>query len=184
MSEDSENSEEIANLRKEAAALKKIRESVGKDDFAERIFEKVFSEDINRLLTMEEMWKSRKQPEPLTFGKVQDMANQSTISANISETDQRSWTLPENFTVFLDRYVYLFLLWLLLIECSTRRLSERLVEAQSKVAEGGAPPIISFDKDDVDTLDFVTAAANLRSHIFDIDLKSKFDTKRMFPVWQ
>jgi ubiquitin-like 1-activating enzyme E1 B len=36
---------------------------------------------------------------------------------------------------------------------------------------------LSFDKDDDDALDFVTATANLRSHIFDIKMNSKFDVK-------
>ena len=49
---------------------------------------------------------------------------------------------------------------------------------QAEAKEGEAPPILSFDKDDVDTLDFVTAAANLRSIVFGIELRSKFDIKR------
>jgi hypothetical protein len=40
-------------------------------------------------------------------------------------------------------------------------------------------PIITFDKDDEDTLDFVTASANLRSIVFGIETKSRFDTKQM-----
>lgn len=40
-------------------------------------------------------------------------------------------------------------------------------------------PIITFDKDDEDTLDFVAASANLRSIVFGIDTKSKFDIKQM-----
>ena len=43
---------------------------------------------------------------------------------------------------------------------------------------GDTHPILDFDKDDVDTLDFVAATANLRARIFEIDPKSKFDTKR------
>lgn len=42
-----------------------------------------------------------------------------------------------------------------------------------------AEPIITFDKDDEDTLDFVTASANLRSIVFGIETKSRFDTKQM-----
>lgn len=38
--------------------------------------------------------------------------------------------------------------------------------------------MITFDKDDVDTLDFVAASANLRSVVFGIETKSKFDIKR------
>jgi ubiquitin-like 1-activating enzyme E1 B len=40
-------------------------------------------------------------------------------------------------------------------------------------------PIITFDKDDEDTLDFVTASANLRSIVFGIEAKSRFDIKQM-----
>src|ERR1700709_104417 len=40
-------------------------------------------------------------------------------------------------------------------------------------------PMISFDKDDEDTLDFVTASANLRSIVFGIETKSRFDIKQM-----
>lgn len=40
-------------------------------------------------------------------------------------------------------------------------------------------PIIIFDKDDEDTLDFVAASANLRSTIFGIETKSRFDIKQM-----
>ena len=36
---------------------------------------------------------------------------------------------------------------------------------------------MTFDKDDEDTLDFVAANGNLRSYIFNIETKSKFDIK-------
>lgn len=42
-----------------------------------------------------------------------------------------------------------------------------------------ADPCITFDKDDEDTLDFVTATANLRSIVFGIETKSRFDIKQM-----
>lgn len=51
-------------------------------------------------------------------------------------------------------------------------------ELQEKATPGEAAPVLEFDKDDVDTLDFVTATANLRAHVFGIQQKSKFDTKR------
>lgn len=47
----------------------------------------------------------------------------------------------------------------------------------------GVQPIITFDKDDEDTLDFVAASANLRSRVFKIEEKSKFDIKRRFLTW-
>ncbi|KAL4803850.1 hypothetical protein BDV18DRAFT_40003 [Aspergillus unguis] len=159
-SADADNAEEIANLQKEARALKEIRESMGSSEFAKKVFDKVYEEDINRLRNMEDMWKSRKAPEPLDFGALD--ATLSTVEPGISSKDQRVWTLSENFAVFKD---------------SLDRLSQRLNELQSE--GGNSQAILTFDKDDVDTLDFVTASANLRAKIFEIELKSKFETKEM-----
>jgi ubiquitin-like 1-activating enzyme E1 B len=45
--------------------------------------------------------------------------------------------------------------------------------------EDSAEPTIVFDKDDEDTLDFVAASANIRSIVFGIETKSRFDIKQM-----
>lgn len=167
--EDAENAEEITNLKAEAQALKKIRESMGNDGFARQVFDKVFKDDIDRLRGMEDMWKTRKAPTSLDYEALQSEA--SFIDATISANDQRTWNLIENFAVF---------------KSSLHRLSTRLKEnADTAAAAAQAPdpsqvkPIISFDKDDPDTLDFVTSASNLRSQIFSIPLQSKFNIKQM-----
>ena len=68
--------------------------------------------------------------------------------------------------------------WCTLAHCfSLQRLSARLQQAQLD-AGPDSPAILAFDKDDEDTLDFVAAAANLRSLIFGIEGRSKFDIKR------
>ncbi|KAE8409895.1 hypothetical protein BDV37DRAFT_267529 [Aspergillus pseudonomiae] len=159
--EDASNAEEIANLRKEAQALKEIRESMGSPEFAHKVFTKVFKEDIDRLRGMEDMWKTRKAPEPLDFEKIQGDA--SSIEPTISSNDQKVWTLAEDLVVFKD---------------SLDRLSKRL-KTLLDTTNNDVKPILVFDKDDVDTLDFVTASANLRATIFGIEPKSKFDTKQM-----
>ncbi|KAK6335402.1 E1 ubiquitin-activating protein uba2 [Orbilia brochopaga] len=164
-SEDAENgitscvavkAQEIKNLRQEAAELKRIRETMGQPEFAENIFEKVFNKDIIRLAEMKDMWKTRKAPNPLSF---------KYISAEIEDkavptSDQKIWTLAENYLVFAD---------------SLDRLSKRILEDK----KAGKDVILSFDKDDEDTLDFVAASANIRSHIFGIATQSKFDIKQM-----
>ncbi|GFN16621.1 E1 ubiquitin-activating protein uba2 [Aspergillus tubingensis] len=160
-SEDAENSEEIENLRREAQALKEIRQSMGSEEFAQKVFEKVFQEDIDRLRGMEDMWKTRDPPEPLDFHKLQEES--SGIEPVVSCNDQKVWTLAEDFVVFKD---------------SLDRLSKRLKTLQD-TTKSDVKPILVFDKDDVDTLDFVAATANLRASIFKIDPKSKFDTKQM-----
>lgn len=153
--------EEIENLRKEARALKAIRESMGSEEFPRKVFDKVFKEDVDRLLSMKEMWAHRRAPEPLDWDKISQEA--LGVGPDIAQRDQAVWTVAENFAVFAD---------------SVRRLSNRLEELKANAETGNAPPVLSFDKDDVDTLDFVAAAANLRSHIFGIETRSKFDIKR------
>ncbi|EGC50026.1 ubiquitin-activating enzyme [Histoplasma capsulatum var. duboisii H88] len=160
-SEDAENAEEIQNLQREAQALLSIRQSMGSDGFAEKVFTKVFNEDVDRLRKMEDMWKTRKPPQPLSFAPLQQEA--TAVDSTISSDDQKIWSLVENFAVFKD---------------SLGRLSRRLQELEAAVTDG-YKPVIAFDKDDVDTLDFVTASANLRSYIFGIEMKSKFEIKQM-----
>ncbi|KAL9075664.1 MAG: hypothetical protein Q9161_001416 [Pseudevernia consocians] len=161
-SEDNENAKEIENLRQESQALNSIRQSMGSDDFARKVFDKVFKDDINRLRSMEDMWKTRKQPNALDFDDLSKEA--SGTKPSVAQQDQKVWSIAENFTVFCD---------------SLRRLSTRLQTSQTQPEVAAAAPVLVFDKDDEDTLDFVAASANLRSIIFGIESKSKFDIKQM-----
>lgn len=161
-SEDSENAKEIENLRQESQALNSIRQSMDSDDFARKVFDKVFKDDINRLRSMEDMWKTRKQPNALDFDGISKEA--SGTKPSVAQQDQKAWTVAENFTVFCD---------------SLRRLSTRLQTSQAQSGTDTAAPVLIFDKDDEDTLDFVAASANLRSLVFGIESKSKFDIKQM-----
>lgn len=102
-SEDSENAKEIENLRQESRALNSIRQSMGSEDFARKVFDKVFKDDINRLRSMEDMWKTRKQPNALDFDEISKHA--AAIKPSVAQQDQKAWTLAENFTVFCDRYI-------------------------------------------------------------------------------
>lgn len=160
-SQDSENAAEIENLRQEAQALSKIRQSIESHDFPRQVFEKVFKDDVNRLLSMEDMWRTRKPPNALDFEAVsKTSAAGGETGESVAQRDQAIWSLAENFAVFCD---------------SLRRLSLRIQNIQAS----GGPPVLSFDKDDDDTLDFVAASANMRSIVFGIEPRSKFDIKQM-----
>ncbi|KAE8842518.1 hypothetical protein HRS9139_01815 [Pyrenophora teres f. teres] len=161
-SETADNATEVANLRKEAHALKRIRDSMGSKDFPRLVFDKVFKEDIDRLRSMEDMWKTKRAPKALDYDTL--MQESLGVGPTIAQQDQVVWNVPENFAVFVD---------------SIKRLSTRLEETRANADVGNSVPILSFDKDDVDTLDFVVASANLRSHIFGIEMRSKFDIKQM-----
>ncbi|CAG8792001.1 15681_t:CDS:10 [Cetraspora pellucida] len=102
-----ENANEIANLKAETLALKRIREAMGSQEYPKITFQKIFNDDINRLLTMEDMWKTRKPPA----------------------------TNPD--------------------------------------------ASLTFDKDDIDAIDFITATSNLRARIFGIEEKTRFQVKAM-----
>ena len=82
--------------------MKEIRQSLGSTEFSRKVFEKVFNEDIDRLRGMEDMWKSRKPPEPLDFDKLEEES--SSIETAVSNNDQKVWSLAEDFVVFKDRY--------------------------------------------------------------------------------
>ncbi|OLL21694.1 Ubiquitin-activating enzyme E1-like [Neolecta irregularis DAH-3] len=163
--ENVDNTEELGNLKREADALKNMKSAVGRPEFGQVVFDKVFGEDICRLQSMSDMWKSRKPPVALNFADMKKNAGQQMIdSAAICSNDQNIWTLEENCAMFVD---------------SLQRLSDRLKKEQSTRQETGVAPILNFDKDDADTLDFVAATANIRSHIFGIEKKSKFEIKQM-----
>jgi ubiquitin-like 1-activating enzyme E1 B len=163
-------------LKREAAALKEIKEAVGQEGFAKKVFEKVFDEDVVRLLGMEDMWRSREKPVPLRWGVV-DVEGLEGVAAD----DQKVWDLKENIAVFRDRYqarVSCDWVWFgFNIDCSLNRLSVRWKAIQKP----DSVEVLTFDKDDVDTLDFVASTANIRSTIFSIPTKSKFDIKRTPP---
>lgn len=88
------------------------------------------------------------------------IASQTEVLAD----GQKVWSLEESLVVFND---------------SLDRLSKRLLKLREVKDPSGSDPIITFDKDDDDTLDFVASSANIRSTIFGIDRKSRFDVKQM-----
>lgn len=151
-----ENAEDLKKLRAEMLALQRIRDSIGTDEFPSLVFNKVFSEDIKTSLTMDDMWVGKRAPVPLEYSDFAPHAPNHT-----SKSDQIVWSEEQCVEVFLD---------------SLQRLSHRVLKLKSSQSDSTA---IDFDKDDIDTLDFVAATANLRSYIFGIESKSKFDIKQM-----
>src|SRR5271170_7307671 len=94
--------EEIAELKKEAEALKAIKEAMGTPDFAAKVFEKVFYTDIHRLISMQDMWKSRKQPTPLSY--IDYPLPSDADIAKLAADDQKVWDLAANIAVFKHSY--------------------------------------------------------------------------------
>ncbi|TKA83637.1 hypothetical protein B0A55_00473 [Friedmanniomyces simplex] len=152
-----DNADEVAKLKEEAEALKNVRRLMGKSEFAQEVFDKVFHDDIERLRSMTEMWQSRRPPESLSFDKLKAGLNADIIKhgRTLAVQDQAVWSVQDDVAVFTY---------------SLDTLSNRCLTGEK---------VIEFDKDDKDTLDFVASAANLRSHIFDIPLHSEWEIKQM-----
>jgi ubiquitin-like 1-activating enzyme E1 B len=160
-SADEENKTEIEELKRESAALKKIRQAIGTPQFPQMLFDKVFKTDILRLRSMEDVWKNRRPPEPLDFETLHAQATEALAhTKDVVKDDQKIWSLEENLAVYINSLI---------------RLSQRVLRAR----EAGEEDMITFDKDDEDTLDFVAASANFRASLFGIECKSKFDIKQM-----
>ncbi|KAJ3269611.1 E1 ubiquitin-activating protein uba2 [Terramyces sp. JEL0728] len=150
-----DDANELNNLKKEAEALRDMCASIGKPDAGKKVFTKVFSVDINRLLSMEDLWKTRQKPTPLGFKKVGEFKQSDPL-----KFDQSVWSLEENVSIFLQ---------------TIDELGKQLCANR----ENDAKYAMSFDKDDELALNFVTATANLRAHIFHIEKKSRFSVKEM-----
>ncbi|KAJ6551695.1 hypothetical protein B0H19DRAFT_1211283 [Mycena capillaripes] len=201
-----ENAQEIATLRREAQAFHAVRQALRSStasDAAKLVFQKVFDADIRNLLIMSDMWRARAPPVPLDFdaildesfvlrreeppaapaahrnGKINGVAKPANAVASGSGSkpatngasgtdastsaqaagsglkDQKQLSLKDNVLLFIS---------------STERLAARLQ---------GGEETISFDKDDDDTLDFVTATSNLRSAAYGIAGKTRWEVKEM-----
>ena len=77
---------------------------MGTESFPQLLFDKVYNEDITRLRSMEEMWKTRRPPEPLDYALVMEKATGfEAAKEKILKDGQRVWSLEENVVVFKDR---------------------------------------------------------------------------------
>lgn len=81
---------------------------MGSENFPQLLFDKVYKDDITRLRSMEEMWKTRRRPEPLDYATILAKSEEGNVASKeeILRADQRAWTLEENVIIFKDRYVH------------------------------------------------------------------------------
>ncbi|KAM7003042.1 SUMO-activating enzyme subunit 2 [Tautogolabrus adspersus] len=123
----------------------------------EKLFNKLFKDDIMYLLTMDKLWKKRKAPTPLDWKQLENSACPQEESPVSGLKDQQILGVWGHCQLF---------------QHSVETLRSQLVEK----GEGAE---LVWDKDDPPAMDFVTSAANLRMHIFSMNMKSRFDVKSM-----
>lgn len=124
---------------------------------------------------MSKLWEQRKPPTPLTFSDCEQQQQQSTITTTTTteanNTTTTTTTAPlKSATDFASLKIWSLRECLDVFTGSVQTLASRL-ETEDNV--------LHWDKDDDAALEFVAAAANLRSHVFGIAQKSKFEVKSM-----
>jgi ubiquitin-like 1-activating enzyme E1 B len=78
---------------------------MGSVKYGKTVFDKIFTGDIQRLLSMEDMWKNRTPPTPLYYDELA-ATMQAQIASDVNGLkDQHTWNVRECFDMFLDRYV-------------------------------------------------------------------------------
>ena len=117
------------------------------------IFDKLFFTDIKYLLSMDKLWEKRKAPTPLSWDETKAESSLETIPSDI----QTVLNIKENATLF----------------------ASSLFSLKKNLKIEGDGGMLVWDKDDPDAMNFVSSAANIRAHIFDIQQKSCFEIKSM-----
>lgn len=135
----------------------RTREWAQKNEYdPQTVFRKLFYDDIQVLLKMEDLWEKRTKPTPLDWDEiVEDKVVTGDNAGGIK--DQKMWSLKKCRDVFAE---------------SVTKLKDRLKAKDYK-------DDLVWDKDDEAAMDFVVACANIRAHIFEISKKSRFDVKSM-----
>uniref|UniRef100_A0A7N6BVW3 SUMO-activating enzyme subunit 2 n=1 Tax=Anabas testudineus TaxID=64144 RepID=A0A7N6BVW3_ANATE len=126
-----------------------------------KLFNKLFKDDIMYLLTMDKLWKKRKAPIPLDWQH--SVSPLSTPPPPFTETPGLG--LKDQQVLGVWGYCKLF--------------QQSVETLRSQLQEKGEGAELVWDKDDPPAMDFVTSAANLRMHIFSMNMKSRFDVKSM-----
>lgn len=134
-------------------STQKWAEDIGYDP--EKIYNKLFGDDIRYLLSMSDLWKKRIPPSPLAYGDFSsDVISPATADTG-SLPDQKVWNLRECTKVF----------------------AASLDELQKEYSSLAIDDHLVWDKDEKPHMDFVAACANIRARIFNIGQKSRFEMK-------
>jgi len=116
----------------------------------EAVFNKLFNKDVQYLLSMKNLWKTRRPPTPMKWRDSVDK------EMNVDGIDvQKLMTTEENMALFYQ---------------SIDHLKNKLSPENE---------VLYWDKDDKHAMNFTSAAANIRAEIFGIEGKSQFNLKAM-----
>lgn len=146
-----DDKQEIERIKQETNELHSLQQIIHRQDktHVSDILDKLFKKDIEKLLLLDNLWKTRAKPVPLDQNLIKSTVGESHPNLNVT------WNIDEQVSQFV---------------AVTQKLMDRIVDENHN---------IEFDKDDPDTLLFVATAANIRSHVFGIPIKTVFDIKQI-----
>jgi ubiquitin-like 1-activating enzyme E1 B len=142
------NTENDEEKKPVGPSLRLIASQAGYD--SKEVFNKLYDKDINYLLSMEDLWKDRRPPNPLSW--------EGNSAAGTETITNKIWPIQTWEGIFTE---------------AVEKLKKNFKEAEAK------GNVLVWDKDDDVAMNFVSAAANIRAHIFHIPMKSTFDIKSM-----
>lgn len=152
----------LNNQINEIEKLKSLRKALINehfDKFFNDLVKKVFVDDIESLIRLDSLWKTRKKPKPLDFEKYKlQLCSKDNFHDSESEnfSELSIWSISDNLKVFYN---------------SCKLLRQKLLSENLNY--------ITFDKDNDIIINIVVSAANIRASIFGIEKKSKFDLKQI-----
>ncbi|KAF8821057.1 ThiF family protein [Cardiosporidium cionae] len=127
-------------------------------EYGEKLFTYVFQTEIKKLLEMEDIWIGKPKPRPLAFivnpkeeSPFENKKNAPSYQKSSILSLKKSLTLGENIHLYQSAFNILYL-------------------KRNKTKE-----CIQFDKEDVSSMNFVAAVANLRMYNFNMPLMSRWD---------
>ncbi|VVC25479.1 Hypothetical protein CINCED_3A023511 [Cinara cedri] len=151
-----ENTEELVSMEE---TEDETEEKLSARDWAkannydgQKLFKKIFYDDIDYLLNMRDLYKSKSiKPRKLDYVYLNGVKSEYA-----HEEESKILTLPQYISMFID---------------SITSIKEKLDQSKKGY--------LNWDKDDDDFMNFVVASTNIRSVIFGIEIKSHFNIKSM-----
>lgn len=159
LTKETDDANEIKRILLEANELSQLKKLIDSPEFPIKVIVKIYKDDVEKALQLESLWKTREKPSPISF----DEAHRDDLSQLLSNQANDALLSDDTRVMSVLENLYIF-------HRSIQSLQARIQQGETDIA---------FDKDDEDTLNFVSSAANLRSHVFHIELKSKFDIKEI-----
>ena len=93
---------QVANSKLESISWRQLRSQFGQPDFDRELFNRIFCDDVERLLFMKDLWKERTPPAPLRYESIASSPSGDSGSEphNDAQREQTIWPLSDYLNLF------------------------------------------------------------------------------------